>query len=839
MHDGLGKIFDTTNRQIAFLVSTYPKYFLLASFLLAAIFAAPLFNCTFEGDIRKSFSPPNSRASREEAVHMRFFNITSVLQRTFILFYAKDGGSMLRKENMNEMLRIDSILRKRIEAVDASGQRGCEPLCTLNAPFFLFWKELRKAQENVFGNESDSECFFDFPTSTLYGHEFFVGMNMFGVQTADRMFANHSRITHVATVVLWYFSQVHFPETKRLLEETIIALFEMSKAKNASALIQFDIFGDQIANKEMLRGALQATKLMIIGFFLLLAFVFAVVWQKVHWHRSLPRIALAAVLSPFLAAVIAFGVLAMFRFPFYSIMCVTPFLILGIGVDDAFIMLQSWTHYRMVSCKKERLSKVFVEIGPSISITSITNMIAFGIGYLTPTPQMSMFCLCTSLACLIDYILTFTLFAPILFMSDDTNEGYNSAEKASQQQSGKKWTATYSRFVCSSYGKLSALLILVSLYTLSTIGVISMKSTFEPAKAFPSDSPLANSLEGLRAVSNEFSPLQIIVNNPPNISNKTEYDNFYEMVSSLESVRFSYGRERTVLFLKAYEKFDRTTFEFLNAFGFTGETQYSPSYDNLPFFLNQIHNPPNIKVTRDQKGVTKLVAFQMTIIAHNMSEWSSRAIYLDECRSVLLRYPQFNATIFDWDSAVLDLILTVKTDLIGSIAVTVLCMAIVCLFFVSSRTGVLVVTFTISSTCFTLVGALSWWGADMDPVTMVDVLIATGFSVDFTAHIAYKFYKGQGTSAQRIEQSFNEMCEPMMQAGTSTALCMLPLIFVPTYAILAFAKTIFLVVSLGLLHGIFLLPILLVTVSSKADVDELPQKGNLDDLERRKEPLLL
>ncbi|VDM40527.1 unnamed protein product [Toxocara canis] len=582
-------------------------------------------------------------------------------------------------------------------------------------------------------------------------------MNMFGVQTADRMFANHSRITHVATVVLWYFSQVHFPETKRLLEETIIALFEMSKAKNASALIQFDIFGDQIANKEMLRGALQATKLMIIGFFLLLAFVFAVVWQKVHWHRSLPRIALAAVLSPFLAAVIAFGVLAMFRFPFYSIMCVTPFLILGIGVDDAFIMLQSWTHYRMVSCKKERLSKVFVEIGPSISITSITNMIAFGIGYLTPTPQ--------------------------------------------------------------------------------------------PAKAFPSDSPLANSLEGLRAVSNEFSPLQIIVNNPPNISNKTEqikfkkkplqYDNFYEMVSSLESVRFSYGRERTVLFLKAYEKFDRTTFEFLNAFGFTGETQYSPSYDNLPFFLNQIHNPPNIKVTRDQKGVTKLVAFQMTIIAHNMSEWSSRAIYLDECRSVLLRYPQFNATIFDWDSAVLDLILTVKTDLIGSIAVTVLCMAIVCLFFVSSRTGVLVVTFTISSTCFTLVGALSWWGADMDPVTMVDVLIATGFSVDFTAHIAYKFYKGQGTSAQRIEQSFNEMCEPMMQAGTSTALCMLPLIFVPTYAILAFAKTIFLVVSLGLLHGIFLLPILLVTVSSKADVDELPQKGNLDDLERRKEPLLL
>lgn len=41
---------------------------------------------------------------------------------------------------------------------------------------------------------------------------------------------------------------------------------------------------------------------------------------------------------------------------------------------------------------------------------------------------------------------------------------------------------------------------------------------------------------------------------------------------------------------------------------------------------------------------------------------------------------------------------------------------------------------------------------------------------------------------------------------------MLPLIFVPTYAILAFAKTVFLDVGLALLHGLFILPILLVTL---------------------------
>lgn len=115
-----------------------------------------------------------------------------------------------------------------------------------------------------------------------------------------------------------------------------------------------------------------------------------------------------------------------------------------------------------------------------------------------------------------------------------------------------------------------------------------------------------------------------------------------------------------------------------------------------------------------------------------------------------------------------------------------------------------------------VVGFISWWGADLDPVTMVDVLLATGFSVDYTAHIAHQFYAKQhlGGAVARVAQSLHEMCLPMLQAGFSTMLCMLPLFFVPTYAIVAFAKTVFVVVGLGLLHGLFFLPVLVCWVPS-------------------------
>lgn len=74
--------------------------------------------------------------------------------------------------------------------------------------------------------------------------------------------SNNSRILSVKTIILWYFSRADTKSTKDLLRKTSLELFE--QAKNGSYLdnVKFEIFGDEIANREMVRGAIEVYSIM-------------------------------------------------------------------------------------------------------------------------------------------------------------------------------------------------------------------------------------------------------------------------------------------------------------------------------------------------------------------------------------------------------------------------------------------------------------------------------------------------------------------------------------------------------------------------------------------------
>lgn len=156
------------------------------------------------------------------------------------------------------------------------------------------------------------------------------------------------------------------------------------------------IIGTEILDQEMIRDGQRLTPFFAAGFALMFTFVFLSVISTAYYYDELDcgkiLIAFGACISPILAITSSYGLVSWLGFRINSFVLVSPFLICGIGVDDAFLMIHSWQRLAPFGYKPTtRFGLIFEEIGPSITITSLTNFISFGIGALTPTPEIRLF----------------------------------------------------------------------------------------------------------------------------------------------------------------------------------------------------------------------------------------------------------------------------------------------------------------------------------------------------------------------------------------------------------------------------------------------------------------
>ena len=63
-------------------------------------------------------------------------------------------------------------------------------------------------------------------------------------------------------------------------------------------------------------------------------------------------------------------------------------------------MLASWRRTRLQDSVPQRLAEAYSEAAVSITITSLTDMISFFIGIITPFPSVQIFCIYTGIHCL-------------------------------------------------------------------------------------------------------------------------------------------------------------------------------------------------------------------------------------------------------------------------------------------------------------------------------------------------------------------------------------------------------------------------------------------------------
>ncbi|CAI5439803.1 unnamed protein product [Caenorhabditis angaria] len=593
-------------------------------------------------------------------------------------------------------------------------------------------------------------------------------------------------------------------------------------------------------------------------------------------------LAIMACLTPLLACSTALAVMFLCGIRFASILCVIPFLVLSIGVDSSYLMIHEWQrvtkHMRETPRKKDsvghRMSEVMAEVGPAILISCLTNMFADFVGAFTSSPEITLLCAGNMLSMWFAFIYQMTFYAGLMsivgkfeFGTDEVDKNrmeINIAEnrvniarhhRPLTRQPSKFHEATqpiiseslqkYTHLMTTPLVFVGICVLYIAYLAFSIYGITQVNINLTAQKLFALDSPLLE-LDDLRVQYQvpHFSMATVFVNNPGNLEDPQRLMRLNKFIREMEALNGSWGKSwgevGTKYFCRDYDVFQQSfgsedeeeeeeDFESEKEVTVHSDDKMTYREDELKYFLNwpeydfwqgfvKTKNATN--TTDPDAQVLDKFFFTTGYHGQNLSVWTQRGLMLKKWRSVVDEYKDFGASVFHEDGIYLDLIDNMPFDTMQSVLGTLVCMAFVCFVFLNNLFTVAIASMSVLSICAGILGILSWWGVDLDPITMAAMIISIGFSVDIPAHVSYHYYQASiqegpmSPPSSRLANCLSSVAFPALQAAVSTILCVCSLLFVNLYMAEVFVKTMVLCVVLCNLHGLVFLPAILILLDS-------------------------
>eukprot|EP01053_Blabericola_migrator_P009454 Blabericola_migrator_1__9453@NODE_511_length_7942_cov_30_679492_g392_i0_p1_GENE_NODE_511_length_7942_cov_30_679492_g392_i0NODE_511_length_7942_cov_30_679492_g392_i0_p1_ORF_typecomplete_len1629_score239_01Patched/PF02460_18/2_4e116Sterolsensing/PF12349_8/4_4e26Sterolsensing/PF12349_8/1_8e04Sterolsensing/PF12349_8/8_7e02MMPL/PF03176_15/2e02MMPL/PF03176_15/1e07MMPL/PF03176_15/2_3e11ACR_tran/PF00873_19/1_5e03ACR_tran/PF00873_19/1_4e03ACR_tran/PF00873_19/3_2e06FtsX/PF02687_21/1_1e03FtsX/PF02687_21/1_ len=133
--------------------------------------------------------------------------------------------------------------------------------------------------------------------------------------------------------------------------------------------------------------------IFVIFTFILIISYTALINFSCDLYKNRAVTALFGSLSTLLGILCGFGYTSLMGVSFVPTALVTPFLVMGVGCDDVFVIINSYALAYCEPTPRDRCIVTFKDCGVSVILTTATNLIAFGVGCQSPYAAIRNFCL--------------------------------------------------------------------------------------------------------------------------------------------------------------------------------------------------------------------------------------------------------------------------------------------------------------------------------------------------------------------------------------------------------------------------------------------------------------
>ncbi|XP_066545227.1 patched domain-containing protein 3-like [Amia ocellicauda] len=819
------------------VVGRKPWWFLVIPLLLSAGLGGGFYRLkeTEANDIEDQFTPMNGPAKAERELvksnfpqdDADFSSQRLVTEGTYASLILVSESDILTNKTFMQVQSLDKKV-KNIIAVKDNVQIKYENICaTVNK------KCVSNAILDIVEINSGSvdQTPIHFPMHSFENTSIFVGTTLGGVNTTSQ-----GVVTSAKAIRLLYYLRENSTSSTLWLQEFI----EVFKNESTEMpYIKVAYFTSISRQEEFEQNSKTIIPLFAITYFLAISFSI-VSCMRLDCVRNKVWVATVGVVSAGLSVLSSFGLLLYCGVPFAMTVANSPFLILGIGVDDMFIMISCWQQTQVHDPVEVRLADTYKEAAVSITITTLTDVLAFYIGIMTPFRSVQSFCLYTGTALLFCYFYSITFFGAFMALNGRREESNrhsltcmkvptvcppgSSAGYIMCCVGGKYDTKTgfeeeqpmnyffknhYGPFLTKTWTKVFVILLYAGYLAASIYGCLQMKEGIDLKNLASDGSYVVNYYDYEDKYFSVYGQnVMVVVEKEVEYWNNSIRTELQSCMTHFRNLNFV-DKEINISWLDSYESFANSSQVNLN-----NEAAFM---GNLTTFLQLVPQfQQDLNMSND-----KIYASRSFILTVNITSAVDEKNMLNELRDtakncpipLLVYHPAF--IYYDQYAVIVD-------NTIQNIGVATAVMLLISLLLIPNPLCSLWVTFAIGSVIVGVAGFMSLWDVNLDSISMINLVICIGFSVDFSAHISYAFVSSTKPNVNdKVVEALCNLGYAIVQGAVSTILGVVVLAAAKAYIFRTFFKIMFMVILFGAVHGLTFIPVFLTffrVCSSKGEI---------------------
>ncbi|XP_074625467.1 patched domain-containing protein 3-like isoform X3 [Acropora palmata] len=555
--------------------------------------------------------------------------------------------------------------------------------------------------------------------------------------------------------------------------------------------------------------------LVSVTFSLMITFACVMLGKFLNPLTGHSLLANAGVFAVALGILAGFGLAMWCRVPFVSLVGVLPFLIIGIGIDDMFILVDSLDRQPRDMTTTDVIKTVMTHSGATITMTTMTDVVAFAVSTSTAFPAIRYFCIYAALSVTFAYLMIITYFVAVMYFDlKRIRAGRRDCLplcKASQPRDGSPaWDEPLpqlSNRVMKAWAKVltypltKAVVIILSMVLLGAgiFGVTKVDETFDRKTLTKDDTYLKHFLAAQEKHFKLSIAVSIIETGEIDYGAESTQNELRKLTSIVTNNK--YYTTKSVSWIESFVRFANLTNNDISGVRFLPVLKAFLEVPGFSYFSE------DLKFSKDGKKLkaSRVLGFMKPSSSSTFQKNAMLSLRKDITEmSRLDAFPITRPFIFFEQYAIVSRD-TIRNLLIAALAV----MVISCPFLVDCTVAILVVFNFVALVC-ELFGLMVIWNVSLNSVSMINLVMAIGFAVDYSAHVAHAYVvSNKATPNERVVDALATLGASVLMGGFSTFLGVVVLAFAASEIFRIFFRMFLGIVILGLLHGLCILPVYL------------------------------